>query len=86
MQDIFLLTFFVEKPTIRESNEGAKMKTREIIISVDQLELLKEILDNVSNGKHMIFSKNGKEEIDLLSGIFEDIINSEEDVVHGVCY
>ena len=62
------------------------MKTREIIISVDQLEFLKEILDNTSKGKKMNFSESEKEELELLSGVFEDIINSEEDVIHGVCY
>ena len=56
----------------------SKMKTFQILISEDQLNLIKESLQKDSSYS---------EEDNLLIGIIEDTLESkEEDIIHGFCY
>jgi len=59
------------------------MEVREIIISVEQLNLIKELI-KFTDLSH--FKQEDKEELELISGMIEDIIESKEDIVHGMCY
>jgi hypothetical protein len=50
---------------------------RTIIISVEQLTIIKELLDtNYFEG----------EEIELLSAMIKTTIETKEDIIHGFCY
>ena len=59
------------------------MEVREIIISVEQLNLIKELIQN-SNLEN--YNEEKKEELKMIEGMIEDIVESKEDVVHGMCY
>jgi len=59
------------------------MEVREIIISVEQLNLIKELIQN-SNLEN--YNEEKKEELKMIEGMIEDIVESKEDVMHGMCY
>lgn len=59
------------------------METREIIISIYQLNLIKKLIDSSDLSK---FNYEESEELNLISGMIEDCIEEKEDVSHGFCY
>lgn len=66
--------YYINNMIMKES----KMKTYQILISESQLNLIKESLKKDSSYS---------EEENLLIGIIEDTLESEEeDIIHGFCY
>lgn len=59
------------------------MEVREIIISVEQLKLIQSVITFADLEG---FTAEQKDELDLIAGMIEDIIESKEDIMHGMCY
>ena len=67
------------------SNGDRKMQTYTIIISEEQLLLIKKVIDSLPNN---IYLENEEvEELSLISEMITDTIEEEDkEVLHGFCY
>lgn len=57
------------------------MELREIIISTKQLNLIKELIDKSELTQ---LNQEDKEELEMISGMIEDIIEDKEDIIHNM--